>query len=212
MTWRAPAVGHLFDQRLQQARLELMEDNRIRLALRRQGREGDSFLRHLIEEKLAAAARSGMGAVETSLRSDATNFLVKHGHDAKEVRNALGNLGVNLLDVESAIPHKLKRELARPGAMALLFFVAWTVTITLGWLFGDTHDGLYALFITGGALVTVLVYLMVHANNLRYRAEIAHEYPVHLCRAYEQALKKGIARYEDAVERIAHNKRTHEEE
>ncbi len=203
MIWHAPALDHLVDKRLQTARLELLEDGRIQKALHHRGRESAPFLLHLIEEKLAAAARSGAGAVEASLRASATTFLVALGYESSQARSALDDLETELLDHEERLPHELQRDSLRPVVLAALFFVAWTVTITLGWILGDAGTLLYALFAAGGALVTALVYLIAHLESLRHRSKIVREYPAHICRHYMQSLEEGIARYEAAVEALA---------
>jgi hypothetical protein len=203
MSWHAPALDHLVDKRLQTARLELLEDGRLQKALHNRGRESAPFLLHLIEEKLAAAARSGVGAVEASLRASATACLVDVGYESSQARSALDDLGTELLNPEERFPHELRRDSLRPGVLAALFFVAWTVTITLGWILGDAGNWLYALFAAGGTLATALVYMIARLDSLRHRSEIAREYPAHICRHYMQSLEEGLARYEVAVKALA---------
>jgi len=203
MSWRAPKLAHLLDGRLQTARLELLEDPRITRAFHGRGPDPTQFLRQLIEEKLAAAARSGLGAIEASLRTDASEYLAASGRDPEPIRDMLDAQGRALLALEEQRPHELQQDGMRPGAVSSLFFTLWFVAIAMGWAVGDADTVLFAFLATGGALASALVYLFAHAVSLRRRAQVAREYPAVLCREYLHALEGAMADYESAVNQLA---------
>lgn len=201
MSWDAPNLSHLLDHRLQTARLELLEDPRIAQAFHGQGRDTTQFLRHLVEEKLAAAARSGLGAVEASLRSSASDYLAASGLGPESIRKTLDALGADIMAVEGVRPPMLQRDSMEPHNAATLFFVAWLVSISVGWAVGDANTVLFVALATGGALASLLVYLFAKRVRLKRRAEVAREYPTALCRAFLAALEQCVEAYGVAVNR-----------
>jgi hypothetical protein len=205
MSWHAPEVDHLLDRRLQTARLELLEDTRLQRAASQHGQEAPEFLRSLIEEKLATAARSGMGAVEASLRSSAAAHLTQAGKDTVIVRDALDQFRDELLAPERDVPPGLSRSAFGPGLWSLSFLAAWMVSISAGWLLGDAHSGLFAtLAITGGA-ASVVIFAALHLRDKQNRADVLSDYPVALCRYYVDELARSTARYEAAVGELTHS-------
>ena len=186
MSWHAPEVSHLLDRRLQTARLELLEDTRLQRAASQQGQEPPEFLRSLIEEKLAAAARSGMGAVEASLRSSAAAYLTQVGRDTVFVRETLDQLRDELLASDRDIPSGLSCSAFGPGLWSLSFLVAWLAFISAGWLFGDAHSGLFATLAIAGSAASFVMYAVLRWRDKQKRRQ-QNASPDLFLRRYERA-------------------------
>jgi hypothetical protein len=202
MTWQAPELAHLLDQRLQAARVDLFDDPRMEQALHGRGRERTAFLRHLIEEKLAAAARSGIGAVEASLRSSASDHLTKAGLEPAATRARLDALSETLYAIESRRPHAMQRDPLRPTTTATLFFVGWLATASTGWAVGNGNTPLFLVLLLIAMVATPMVYLLAQQIEQQRRRTIAKEYPVLLCRTYLAAATDAITGYEATVNQL----------
>ncbi len=199
MSWQAPALTHLLEQRLQTARLELMDDPRLLRAQQGQGQEDGPFLRQLIEEKFSAAARSGLGAVEASLRTHASEHLAAAGLDAGSVRATLDTLGNELLVIHEGPARIVPPELQSPLRYAIALYATWMVTITMGWMVSDKPFGLYATLAVVGVVAAAVLFLLLLGSRQKRRIAIARNYPARCCQDYLNALSSGVKRYEDGV-------------
>ena len=203
MSWHAPALIHLLEQRLQTARLELMDDPRLLRAQQGQGQESGAFLRQLIDEKFSAAARSGLGAIEASLRTHATEHLADRGLDAASVRTTLDTLGDELLALHRAPQHLVPPEAQSPLRYAASFYIAWIFTIAVGWTVSDKPFSLFAVLAGAGAVAAVALFLLVLGSRQKRRVTVARDYPARCCHNYLNGLSAAIGRYEEGVRTLS---------
>ena len=195
MTWQPPELSHLLDKRLQTARLELMQDSRILRAQDGQGTETIAFLRSLIEEKLTAATRSGLGAIEASLRTSAAAHLAQHGCGSSEIRTGLDEAGDPLINLTGLPQHGFATEIQRPIQSAALFYLAWIATITIGWLMSDSNHHVYLPLALGGTVIAIAIFLYTYGGNQKRRRALVHHYPGRLCKDYLGHLSAVTAQY-----------------
>ena len=199
MSWNAPELSHLLDQRLQVARLELMEDSRIALSRQTQNQESTDFLRHLIDEKLASATRSGLGAIEASLRTDASLYLSGAGCDAGTIRKVLDESGADLTDIDGVTLPSVGAEPPKPAILALAFLVSWVVIVAVGWVLKGSPFSSVAYLLLAGIPVAGIIYGIARAAALQRRTFLVRHYPTRLCSTYFNFLGRQVDSYESAV-------------
>lgn len=203
MSWQAPALTHLLEQRLQTARLELMDDPRLLRAEQGQGQESGVFLRQLIDEKFSAAARSGLGAIEASLRTHASAHLADAGLDAPSVRATLDRLGEELLALHKVPTPIVPPEAQSPLRYAASFYIVWLCTIVAGWMVSDKPFRLVMLLAASGAVAAVALFLLVLGSRQKRRKTVTREYPARCCHYYLNGLSAAIGRYEEGVRALS---------
>ncbi len=203
MSWQAPALTHLLEQRLQTARLELMDDPRLLRAQQGQGQENGAFLRQLIDEKFSAAARSGLGAIEASLRTHASAHLADAGLDAGSVRATLDGLGEEILALHKVPAHIVPPEAQSPLRYAAAFYIAWLFTIFAGWMVSDKSFRLVLALAGAGFVAAVALFLLVLGSRQKRRVTVAREYPARCCHYYLNGLTAAIGRYEEGVRALS---------
>ncbi|MBI2425876.1 MAG: hypothetical protein HYV27_23830 [Candidatus Hydrogenedentes bacterium] len=201
MKFQPIAVAHLLDKRLQEARLELLEDRRISTIPDTQ--EGDSvaFVRTLVEEKLSTAARRSFEAVEATLRVQAAEFLTRHEMGAERQRSVLHEAAAQLLTEDAAQREVDDGPDFRPTAVAAWLLVAWAL-FALIWGYSADLGALIvlALIVSGGMAATLLRRFLV-AESARRKKRLASELPARLCRLYQQELEMAVRAYAAVLNR-----------
>lgn len=203
MNWSAPQVEHLLEQRLQQARLELMEDTRIQEALDRRGGETPAFLQDLIAGKLHAAARHGLEAVEASLRAGASDCLLAQGLSVDLVRAQLKREGDRLLALgEDHTPREGGALLTAPLAAGLLF-AAWTAAALGAWRLLELHPLVCMALVGAGGVPAVGLHAYLKGNEAIGKKALVSELPARICRQYLRRLGGAVDAYAAAVNAVA---------
>lgn len=203
MNWTAPDVVHILEQRLRTARLELMEDPRIRNAHEAQSRESINFLVQLVEEKVAAAARAGLEAVEASLRLAATDALLAESVPVETVRRRLEDAGRPLLRPARPETAALARLGWAPRAWTGLFLAVWLAAVLGAWAVYRFAGVWCVLLVGAGAFPATLLYVWRDSRLAALKRETVGDLPSRTVRHYMDLVRAGVVEYARAVERIA---------
>ncbi len=196
VTWSAPPLQPLLESRLQSARLDLFNDPRLSEA-RAKG-AAPEFTATLIEEKLGAAARSGLDAVEASLRLAASEVLRTAAVPPETARDTLRKAGEHLTSPKGLVSNALPWS-PSPLQVAAGVFVLWAV------LMGGAGG---ALTLPWWANVLAVLSALIPARlaqNLytEYRARLQrrqiNELPARVCRLYIAHYNDALSDYELAV-------------
>jgi len=203
MNWEAPDVVHVLELRLKTARLELMEDPRIKNAHEARSDEPLRFLAQLIEEKMAAAARFGLEAAEASLRLWATDALLAAGVPLEITRERLELAGRQLLHPPAPVNAGPPRAGLRPGVAAALVLGAWTLACVAAWLVYSLHPLFCAVAVGAGGIPAVGVHGWKDGRLATMKQQLAGEMPSSMARHYMDVLRKSVEEYGREVEAIA---------
>lgn len=199
MSWTAPPLQHLLESRLRDARLELFADGRLTDALS----DGitPQFPTQLIEEKLAAAAKAGLDAIEASLRLSAAEALNACGIDPEQSRTALRSAGERLRDSAQAAQVSLPK-IPSPILIALAILgAAWLVDILL-YLGGELGQSAFFLLLLLEVPVALVVGFAITRERTRQHRRALNELPARICRQYIEHFSAALAQYEQSVESL----------
>ena len=206
MNWTAPDVVYVLEQRLRTARLELMDDPRIRNAHEARSRESVNFVVQLIEDKLAAAAKCGLDAAEASLRLAAAAALLENGAPVELVRQRLEELGRPLLRPPRPESAAIRRVGWSAGTVAVAFVLVWTAAVSGAWLLWRFAG----IWCAAGVGAGIVLSMPLHAwRKRRFAAllrRVVSDLPSRTVRYYIELLRKCVTDYERAVETIAWEK------
>ncbi|MCC6142511.1 MAG: hypothetical protein IT368_01770 [Candidatus Hydrogenedentes bacterium] len=202
MNWTAPSVDHLLEQRLQAARLELMEDRRIQGAVEKKGSESIRFIADLIRGKIDAAARNGFGAAEASLRLDASDFLTGRGYDVEVIRRELRAAAEPMLTPPAAPVAAEKDAFLTPVRAAGLFFLLWLVAAGILWQALNLYWLWLVLIVGAGALPMAGIHSYLSGNAAIMKKALVSELPAVLCRHYMRVLHAAVGDYEVRVNEL----------
>lgn len=203
MNWSAPDVVNILEQRLRTARLELMDDPRVRHAHEARSKESVNFVVQLIEDKLATAARFGMEAAEASLRLSATDALLSEGVAIANVRHRLEDAGNPLLQPGRPLSAAVRRAGVSARVETVVYLFLWTVVTMVCWAVLRFEPLLCALIVGAGAVSAVPLYRWRSRRFGIMLRRIVSELPSRTVRHYLQHLRKCVADYEGAVACIA---------
>jgi len=201
MTWQAPQLEHLVDDRLRRLRLELLEDPKIVDDDAPAASPAKHLIRH-IEERFAAEARAGFDAVESSLRLDATERLLDDGHPAGQVNAALKKAARHFASPPRPDRLNIEEPAVTPGLAAGLVFAAWTVGVLMVWVATGFPGFVLAVAMAAGLLPAWAVHKAWRKREMALKSEIIHEYPVRICRHYMHRLRASVAAYEKSVAQL----------
>ena len=202
MSWQAPNIGHVLEHRLRTARLELMEDRRIQNANRARSTESINFLVQLIEEKIAAAARIGMDAVEASLRHAAGNALINAGVPIDTVRRTLEEAGEPFFNVNKMASARVKNVGPSPLPVAAGLFGVWTLLVLAAWATLDFQALWCAIGIGAGGVPAIGLYAWREGQLATLKKEMVGELPSRAVHYYMGQLGSRIDAYESSVNEI----------
>lgn len=207
MTWHAPDVGYLLEERLRRVRESLTEDAPFNLADSGQSDELPDLLLQKVEDKFFSAAQDGYAAVAANLRIDASDWLRRQGCGADAIPEALREAEARL----TVYPHhELRRRypswlnfrnidrilrVATLLYLAGIFFVAWAI-----WQM--YHFAAIATFVIG--VFPVLRNPRSGRNTIRGTNHwIVREYPANLCRQYMRAFNDAVLSYAEIINQRA---------
>jgi hypothetical protein len=202
MSWQAPNISHVLEHRLRTARLELMEDRRIQNANRARSTESINFLVQLIEEKIAAAARIGMDAVEASLRHAAGNALINAGVPIDTMRRTLEEAGAPFLQVNKMVSARVKHVGPSPLPVAAGLFAIWALAVLAAWATLDFPAFWCALGIGAGGVPAVGLFAWREGQLATLKKEMVGELPSRAVHHYMSQLDGCIDAYEHTVNAI----------
>jgi len=200
--WTSPPLKHLLDERLQRARLELMEDHRLRPQVEGTA-DSPAFAHELIAEKLGSAARLGFDAIEASLRASASDYLAARGLSAEAIRDALQLAGAPLLEPPDPRIGHLHDSGISETVVAGIAYTAWVILCGAFWVLNPALMPYTALAIVLGLIPAALLTRYLAARAEHTRRNLANELPVRLCRLYSETLMKAVDHYEYVVRTIA---------
>jgi hypothetical protein len=203
MNWTAPPVDHLLEQRLQAARLELMEDRRIQGAVDKKATESLRFIAELICGKIDAAARNGLGAAEASLRLDASEYLTAQGLNVEMIRTELKSAAEGLLNPPAPPPDTEKESFMTPFVSAAFFFVLWTVAAIVLWQALSLHWLWLVLIIGAGGVPMLAIHAYLNGTAAIMKKALVSELPAVLCRHYMRVIHTAVGEYELRVNELA---------
>lgn len=199
MNWTSPELLHILDERLQQARIELMDDQRVAGALSNSHAESQMFIAELIEKKLAAAAHAGLDAVEASLRVEATDALLAAGMELEEVREALQKAGAPLHQPAGIRRSTLAEVAFSPIVLAALTLCACMILVLALWAALRFSPILLGLLVALCVAPALAVKKWREQSLAAMRKKVAGELPARICRHYAQVYEEAVRSYEDAV-------------
>lgn len=203
MNWEAPDVVHVLEHRLKTARLELMEDPRIKNAHEAKSDESVQFLAQLIEEKMAAAARVGLDATEASLRLWATDALLTAGVPLEIVRERLDRAGRPFLHPAPPENACIPRIGLQPVTAAAILLLTWTAVCIAAWLVYTFHPIFCVVAVAAGSIPAVGVHAWKEGRLAMIKQKLVGEMPSRMARHYMDLLRRSVAEYEREVESIA---------
>jgi hypothetical protein len=195
--WNAPDYAAVLEHHLRWARLEMMEDPRLDDA----GETGTSaaFAARLIQEKIGAAASTGLRAVESSLRVNAQAAMQEQGVEVGQARQILDAAGEAFRAPKVAGLPALEPETLSPAAMAACAFGASVLGALAVFLLVPAHPALLVLYLGAAPIVALIAHGARTTRLRRAQQRVVREYPSELCRQYMQAMRESVARYEGAV-------------
>lgn len=203
MNWVAPDVVCILEQRLRAARLELMDDPRIRHAHEARSKESVNFVVQLIEDKMANAARFGMEAAEASLRLSATDALLSAGVPIERVRTRVGDAGQPLLRPARPVSAAVTWAGVPARVEVAVFLCLWTVVSMVCWIVLRFSPLLCVAIVGVGAALAAPLYRWRYSRFGITLRRIVGELPARSVRHYMEYLRKCVTDYEDAVSCIA---------
>lgn len=198
MTWHAPDYTDVLEDRLRQARLDLLEDPRLIRGVQGGSALSQDLIERVIREKLGSAAMDGFEAIEASLRLAAQEYYASHSLERDPAAGLLEAPEGQL--VPPPLPPKSPAQ--QPPGLSFATGIAFAGFLLLGF-------ALYLLFsLSLLALVFLAILAVVPAlilqNRLKRRAQspreqLLDEYPAEICRHYVQGLQEKVNDYEQAV-------------
>ncbi|MFP4502311.1 MAG: hypothetical protein ACLFTT_15015 [Candidatus Hydrogenedentota bacterium] len=204
MSWTAPNVEHVLEQRLQTARRELLDDPRIQHASQARSTEGINFLVQLIEEKIAAAARIGMDAAEASLRHAAGNALINEGVPITIVRRTLEDAGQPLLEPKRMKSQRVDKVGPPPLHLAAGLFFVWTIAALAAWTLVGFPPTWCAIIVGAGGVPSVALYAWRESKLAVLKKDTVGDLPARAMRFYFEQLRNHVAAYERTVNDVIH--------
>jgi len=205
MTWSAPQLPHILEERLQTARIELMEDQRVAGAANNALAESQAFVSELIEKKLAAAAHAGLDAVEASLRVEASDKLLEAGMELEAVREALAKAGEVFQSPTPFRRSTLAEVALSPLILAGITLCGWMLLIMALWLALRFHPLVLAILAAFGAAPTLAVKKWREQTLAAMRKKMVGELPARICRHYVQVFEEATKSYEASVNALIKN-------
>lgn len=201
MTWRAPDITSLLEDRLKQARMDVLADARLntRESFGFSSQATTQTLLELIEGRIAAAADSGFAAVQASLRLDASRHLQSRQVPLNAAREVLEEADRTL--TPPALPPRPQCEDLRlsPTVLSALVFVAWTLVALLLWLPLRFPPLVLAVLVALGGIPATIAKNQIESQRFSAQASRLREYPPLLCRHYVEALRHAIKLHERCV-------------
>lgn len=206
MTFQAPALRPLVEERLRRARLELMEDSRIDGAARGRSDESPGFVLQIVEEKLAAAARGGYEAAAASLRVEASDWLRQHGQPMQSVRDALRQAEGALKVPGRPASMNLPGWLPQPMIAASVTFFLLSAVVLIAWgVLNITPLAVAGLVAIAGVPALAAKAGVEHVATA-LKKHVAREYPARLCRLYLDAFDRAVNTYASQVAELTAEK------
>ena len=198
--WNPPQYNHLIEEPLQSARVELLNDSRVYQAMQRTGSEAEHFLQRLLDEKLFAAASTGLDAVESSLRVEATEVLLNNGYKASAIREIVKELGNPFFAPPAYMLNKSAGTDMPPLVGAILFF-AITTLISFALFFQyDLNKITLVVFVACGIMPAYLIKDRAEKRAaLRIQSGV-REYPALICRHYLQIYEEAYENYRNGIQ------------
>ena len=200
MIWQAPDYSDVLEQRLQEARLELLKDPRLsRGFLAGPSAFDPVLLGRVVRDKLDGAARSGLDAIFSNLRLDAQSKLSEAGVDRDLAQQALDEATRHLTPPALPALRVQHSGVLSPNILSALTLLGFAALSVLLFAVMTFHALLLVCLVAVGGIPALMVRNAAELRHAGYKNQLLDEYPRQLCRQYAQELTEQVAAYEHAV-------------